>query len=353
MSIFSATSESLLISLISDLSPSEYGSLSQSALLSATYLSSGVASFSSAFTPLGMVWRTAFQVFSAIGFFLVILMFFVLEEPKTKRLLSSNPLPKRSIIYTLLLSPVPLLIFSAAIREIASFVTTAYMNSYLEQAYPNHVTPMKVSYGFIYLFFGSVSCISGGYLAARYDHQKQVACYIAAFGALVASVLIFGVLYPPLSEMETYQSLPLSLMSLALTVLTSEMWLGPILNLYIVLIGHDHKTLGISVFQAVIMILGSSGPEIVGILFSVFGRSLRSMAVVLGCLISGSYFISAMAFIVVSFLVQRNVKNFNESRIITKADKIKVTVVVICLSAGMIALTIISLRIRGPDSINP
>jgi len=333
MGIGQSASESLSVSLISDMLPVKYVPYGESAFYVGIYIGEAVsANISTAFRATNTSWRFALIAIGVVGVVVAFALFVVVAEPKRGRFFIHGPASDSSIThekwttslyrssyYVMSLRSFWIITIGSAFRQLGGNVFGFYMPTFLLQTYPNE-TLLTTKYGIIVAVCGSVAVLLGGLFTSLYfKKRKDVPLVIAAYGGFVSAIfVIFMVVSKSVAHDDTHAGLRILYGTMSAAYLTAEAWLGPLASLLTLLLPADIKTLGLAMYNMVVIFIYSSGPEIVGLglrgAMPTDPSYARTLEIILAVMIPLSYVIGGVLFLVASPRIKedivRNEKHF-------------------------------------------
>jgi hypothetical protein len=244
-----------------------------------------------------------------------------------------------------------LLTLSAAARQFSGNIFGFYMPSYLSSIYPS-VTNLLSRYGIIVGVVGSAAVVSGG-LISSYSSRWTLAVplYITAIGGMISSIfVILMVLSRDIAggNEESGTHILYGVMSAA--YLTAELWLGAFASLLTLLLPPRMKTFGLAIYMSIIILVYSSGPQIVGLaLRNTDPQSalyVDRTKVILAVLIPFGYWIAGVGFLMCIGRVHRDIKRGVSPEHLSLPRKTAFGAFIFALGALVIGLFVTSLVFR-------
>ena len=204
-----------------------------------------------------------------------------------------------------------LLVLSASFRQLAGNVFGYYMPTYLSTLYPLE-TELLSRYGIIVGVVGSVAVLLGGFLTSAYWRRtKMLPLYLVGVGGMVSSIFVLLMLFS-LSVSGNSQSSGVRVLygTMSAAYITAELWLGAINSLIVLLLPPRYKTFGLSIWDAIQVLVYASGPEIIGLALrnvdSASAAYLDGMRIALAVIIPVGYWLAGIGFLLSMTLVKRD-----------------------------------------------
>ena len=217
-----------------------------------------------------------------------------------------------------------LLTLAASARQLSGNVFGYYMPSYLSSLYPSFPNLLS-NYGIIVGVVGSFAVLLGGILSAwavvpRRGREGWVTfpLYLTGIGGMVSSFFVLLMIYSnQIRGGDEDSGSKVLYATMTLAYLTAELWLGAFAALLVLLFPPRLKTFLLAIYQAVIILVYSSGPEIVGLaLQNVDPGSpeyIERTKVVLAVMIPVGYWIAGVLFLLAVAQVRKDVKEMHVS----------------------------------------
>lgn len=185
------------------------------------------------------------------------------------------------------------------------------MPSYLASIYPSE-TNLLSRYGIIVGIVGSVAVVLGGFISsytARWTVLTPL--YLTAYGGMVSSIfVILMVLSIDIADGNEVQGSKLLYGVMSAAYLTAELWLGAFASLLVLLLPARIKTFALAIYSCVIVLIYSSGPEIIGLALRLVDPEsagyIRREKIVLAVLIPVGYWIAGVGFLLAINKVRRD-----------------------------------------------
>ncbi|KAI9718528.1 MAG: hypothetical protein M1812_003979 [Candelaria pacifica] len=333
MGIGQAPVEVLSVSLISDLMGTRWLFLGESILYIGVYVGEAVSGqIATAFAKTNTPWNSALKAIGIVGLVIAILIRLLLHEPSRRSslidydteyteaaILDSTKTrwtaPKAhlqaSFGYVLRMHSFWLLTLSAGARQLSGNVFGYYMPSYLSSLYPSEINLLS-HYGIIVGVVGSVAVVSGGFLSSTTSRRTiMTPLYLTAYGGILSSIfVILMVLSKSISSGTETRGIKILYGVMSIAYLTAELWLGAFASLLVLLLPPRTKTFALAIYSCVIVLIYSSGPEIIGLaLRTVDSESMFYMQrekIILAVLIPVGYWIAGIGFLLAVGKVKRD-----------------------------------------------
>ena len=204
-----------------------------------------------------------------------------------------------------------LLALSASFRQLGGNVFGYYMPTYLSTLYPSQ-TELLSRYGIIVGVVGSVAVLLGGLLTSFYWRQtKLLSLYLVAIGGMISSIFVLLMLFSlHIAGNNQTQGVKILYGTMSAAYLTAELWLGAINSLIVLLLPPRYKTFGLSIWDAIQVLMYSAGPEIIGLSLrnvdSASDTYLRGIRIALAVIIPVGYWVAGVGFLAAIPLVKRD-----------------------------------------------
>ena len=360
MGLGQAAVEALSVSLISDLvRRRERVWVAEGALYVGVYVGEAVnAQISTAFRNNGLSWRIALRGVGVAGVLVGVAIRVVLREPERRASLlqdgyggdgfgeakgdaktdedsrvdgippqSTHDPPKSrfstatqqlrlALHHAVSMHSFLLLTLAASLRQLSGNVFGYYMPSYLSSTYPS-IPSLLSNYGIIVGTVGSSSVLLGGLLGAYFLRGRRewvtFPLWLTGVGGMVSSGFVLLMVFAKqLRGGDEDSGAKVLYAVMALAYLTAELWLGAFAALLVLLFPPRLKTFLLTIYQAVIILVYSSGPEIVGLALKGLDPSsdgyLQRTKVVLAVIIPAGYWLAGVLFLLAVGKVRRDVK---------------------------------------------
>ena len=206
-----------------------------------------------------------------------------------------------------------LLVLSASFRQLSGNVFGYYMPTYLSDLYPSYPNILS-RYGIIVGAVGSVAVLLGGLLtSAFWNRTKTLSLYLVGIGGMVSSIFVLLMLFSRSVEGDSEDNgIRILYGTMSAAYLTAELWLGAVNSLIALLLPPRYKTFGIAIWDAIQVLIYSTGPEIIGLaLRNVDSRSqeyLDDTKIALAVIIPVGYWLAGTGFLLSIPLVKRDLK---------------------------------------------
>ena len=204
-----------------------------------------------------------------------------------------------------------LLALSASFRQLSGNVFGYYMPTYLSDLYPSYPDILS-KYGIIVGVVGSVAVLLGGLLTSVFwNRTKILSLYLVGVGGMVSSVFVLLMIFSrSVEELSEGKGIRILYGTMSAAYLTAELWLGAINSLIALLLPPRYKTFGIAVWDAIQVLIYSTGPEIIGLaLRNVDSDSeeyLEGVKIALAVIIPVGYWLAGVGFLLSLPLVKRD-----------------------------------------------
>ena len=204
-----------------------------------------------------------------------------------------------------------LLVLSASFRQLAGNVFGYYMPTYLSTLYPSE-TELLSRYGIIVGVVGSVAVLLGGFLTAIcWQRTKVLPLYLVGIGGMISSIFVMLMLFSRQAAGGSQEKgVRVLYGTMSAAYLTAELWLGAINSLIVLLLPPRYKTFGLSIWDAIQVLIYASGPEIIGLALrnidSASAAYLDGTKIALAVIIVVGYWFAGIGFLASSKLVKRD-----------------------------------------------
>jgi len=297
-----------------------------------------------AFAKTNTPWNSALIAIGIAGIVVAILIRIFLREPLRQTSLISQDSPTHLDHYRHGLSPQSsiylaygdalatfkylsrmrsfwLLALSASFRQLSGNVFGYYMPTYLSDLYLSYPDILS-KYGIIVGVVGSVTVLLGGLLTSYFWKQtKTLPLYLVRIGGMVSSVFVLLMLFSRSAEGGNENSgIKVVYGTMSAAYLTAELWFGAINSLIALLLPPRYKTFGIAIWDAIQVLIYSTGPEIIGLALRNVDSSsqeyLNGTRIALAVIIPIGYWLAGMGFLLSIPLVKRDLAgNFVEGKL--------------------------------------
>jgi MFS family permease len=323
--------EALSVSLISDLmGPRRYVSTGEGVLYVGIYVGEAISGqISTVFRRTGTSWRWALKGVGIFGIGLAILMRVVMQrEPRRREAIARSLVGegegeaegngeevssfRNALDYVVSMRSFWLYTLSAGIRTLSGVVFGYYMPGYLQQLYPQTENLTSV-YGIIVGVVGSATALSGGlFTSALWPRTKLTPLYLVSIGGVLSSIfVILMVLSRDIVGNSESGGVKVLYGALVAAYVTAELWLGPVNGLLVILFPPKYKTFAFSIYSTIIVLIYSSGPEIVGLALNGVNPDskdyVQSIKVILAVIIPLGYILSSIGFALCIPLVRADI----------------------------------------------
>ncbi|CAL5220856.1 g2941 [Coccomyxa viridis] len=220
---------------------------------------------------------------------------------------------KASILYLVSMSTFWILTVATGFRFMSGSIVAAYMPDYNQQLFPEETT-----------VFAAESSIVGvcGFLAATYvgilterlfARLPEVSLYTTSLGSIVAAAFMALAVFARFVRPDANGGYGLFLTSLAISILFSEGWIGPVTCLVTLVLPPEIKAFGVSLWSAIANMIMPAGNVLFGI-YLMCGNSptgspgwvATARPFLLGSILFG-YFVSAALFLTGARLMNRDI----------------------------------------------
>lgn len=204
-----------------------------------------------------------------------------------------------------------LLVLAASFRQLAGNVFGYYMPTYLSTLYPSKSNLLS-DYGIIVGVIGSVAVLLGGLLTSAYWHKTKILpLYLVGVGGMISSVFVLLMLFS-LEASGGNQDSGVRVLygTMSAAYITAELWLGAINSIIVLLFPPRYKTFALSIWDAIQVIIYSTGPEIIGLALRNVDPSsqayLDGTKIALAVMIPVGYWLAGVGFLLAIPLVRRD-----------------------------------------------
>ncbi len=321
-----------------------------------------------AFTRTNTPWTTALVAIGIAGVVIAILILLLVSEPQRQTsLIGENGIDaalkrtssKRTLAsayhdagltfkYISRMRSFKILVLSASFRQLSGNIFGYYMPTYLSDLYPSYSNILS-RYGIIVGVVGSVAVLLGGLItSASWKRSKIVPLYLVSIGGMISSVFVLLMIFS-LSIQHGRESDGIRVLygTMSAAYLTAELWLGAINSLIVLLLPPQYKTFGLAVWDAIQVLIYSTGPEIVGLaLRNVKSDSqeyLDKIRVVLAVVIPLGYWLAGIGFLWSIPLVRKDLKGDFLQENLGLARSCKYAIVALLLGLMVVVLFVISI----------
>ena len=287
-----------------------------------------------AFARTNTPWNTALIAIGIVGVVIALFIRLLVREPRRQTSLVNTTYPEQigehlaalstrtkiayarrdiseTFSYILRMRSFWLLVLSASFRQLAGNVFGYYMPTYLSTLYPLE-TELLSRYGIIVGVVGSVAVLLGGFLIlACWQRSKMLPLYLVGVGGMVSSIFVLLMLFS-LSVSGNSQNSGVRVLygTMSAAYITAELWLGAINSLIVLLLPPRYKTFGLSIWDAIQVLIYASGPEIIGLALrnvdSASAAYLDGTRIALAIIIPVGYWLAGIGFLLSMTLVKRD-----------------------------------------------
>lgn len=241
-----------------------------------------------------------------------------------------------------------LLVLSASFRQLSGNVFGFYMPTYLSNLYPSRPDILS-KYGIIVGVVGSVAVLLGGLLTSIFWHRtKMLPLYLVGVGGMVSSIFVLLMIFSRSAEGGSEDAgIKMLYGTMSAAYLTAELWLGAINSLIALLLPPRYKTFGIAVWDAIQVLIYSTGPEIIGLALRNVDSSsqgyLNGTKIALAVIIPVGYWLAGVGFLLSIPLVRKDLAgDFVQSKL-RLGRKIGYTIFGVVLAVMVVILFVISI----------
>jgi MFS family permease len=339
MGIGQSAVEALSVSLISDLiGPRRFVSTGEGILYVGIYVGEAVSGqISTVFRRTGTSWRWALKGIGVFGIGLAIVIRLVMwtEPPRREAIARSlagetegegvevgdqgeigHPMStasfRNTLDYVVSMKSFWLYTLSAGVRTLSGVVFGYYMPGYLQQQYPD-VENLTSNYGIIVGVVGSATALSGGLItSALWNKTRLTPLYLVSIGGVLSSIFVILMVFSQrLAGGNEWAGVRVLYGTLAAAYVTAELWLGPVNGLLVMLLPPQYKTFAFAIYSAIVVLIYSSGPEIVGLALNGVDPDsenyVQSIRIILAVIIPVGYVLSSIGFALCVPLVQADI----------------------------------------------
>ncbi|KAF1816494.1 MFS general substrate transporter [Eremomyces bilateralis CBS 781.70] len=328
MGIGQSAVEALTVSLISDLmGPRRYVSTGEGVLYMGIYVGEAISGqISTVFRRTGTSWRWALKGVGIFGIGLAIVIRVVMwKEPRRRDAIARSLTDegegegngqgtsfRNTLNYVISMRSFWLYTLAAGVRTLSGVVFGYYMPGYLQQLYPETKNLTSV-YGIIVGVVGSATSLSGGLVtSALWPKTKLTPLYLVSAGGVLSSVFVILMVFSRELVGDKESGVKVLYGTLAAAYVTAELWLGPVNGLLVILFPPKYKTFAFSIYSAIVVLIYSSGPEIVGLALDGVNPDsenyAQSLKIILAVIIPLGYILSSIGFALCIPLVKADIK---------------------------------------------
>lgn len=282
------------------------------------------AQIATAFTKTGTPWNSALKAIGIVGIAVGILLRVVLREPPRRmvivehgviegqlidheprhsRFRSAKAQFKTSFSHILRMRSFWLLTLAAGARQFSGNTFGYYMPSYLSSIYPSEPDLLS-RYGIIVGAVGSVAVLLGGAISSYYSKRIiAIPLYITGIGGAISSVFVILMVFSrDIAGGDEGRGSAILYGVMSAAYLTAELWLGAFALLLAMLLPPRTKTFGLAVYMSVIVLIYSSGPQIIGLALRNYdiesATYINATKIILAVLIPLGYWLAFVGFLV-------------------------------------------------------
>ena len=286
-----------------------------------------------AFSKTDTPWNEALKAIGIVGVVIGVLIRVILREPERRsnivavdntneeiaeasqhsRLAKASTEFVVSLKYIFRMRSLWLLTLSSGARQFSGNVFGYYMPSYLTSTFPDQANLLS-NYGIIVGVVGSVAVIAGG-IVSSFGSRRIVSTplYITAIGGMIsAPFVICMVLSRQLAGGNESSGVRILYGTMTAAYLTAELWLGAFASLLALLLPPKTKTFGLAIYTAVIVLIYSSGPQIIGLALRGFDAAspayIERTKVILAVLIPVGYWVGGVGFLLALNAVAKDMR---------------------------------------------
>lgn len=245
-----------------------------------------------------------------------------------------------------------LLTLSAGARTFAGVSFGYYMPGYLSSAYPS-VPDLLSRYGIIVGVVGSFAVLAGGLICSLAGKDRAVMpLYLTSIGGFVSSIFVILMVFSPrLGGEDEERGLRILWGAMSAAYLTAELWLGAFASLLALILPARTKTFCLAIYTCTIILIYSSGPEIIGLALRNFDPGsdayIRKTRDTLASLIPVGYWVAGVNLLLCLPLVRKDLRgNLLESGRVSFKRKAAFVAFVVFLVSLTISLFVASLVLR-------
>lgn len=217
-----------------------------------------------------------------------------------------------------------LLVLAASFRQLAGNVFGYYMPTYLSTLFPSE-TELLSRYGIIVGVVGSVAVLFGGLVTSVYwQRTKTLPLYLVGVGGMISSIFVLLMLFSrQCSGGSQTSGVRVLYGTMSAAYITAELWLGAINSLIVLLLPPRYKTFGLSIWDAIQVLIYASGPEIIGLALrnvdSASQAYLDGTKIALAVMIPVGYWLAGVGFLLAIPLVRKDLAgDFVQGRLGTR-----------------------------------
>lgn len=287
-----------------------------------------------AFAKTNTPWNTALIAIGIVGVVVAIFMRLLIREPPRQTSVIAISYPDHlgehvsavttrtklayarsdvaaTLNYILRMRSFWLLVLSASFRQLAGNVFGYYMPTYLSTLYPSKIELLS-RYGIIVGVVGSVAVLLGGLLTSTFwQRTTMLPLYLVGVGGMISSIFVLLMLFSRQAAGGSQDSgLKVLYGTMSAAYLTAELWLGAINSLIVLLLPPRYKTFGLSIWDAIQVLIYASGPEIIGLALrnvdSASAAYLDGTKIALAVIIVAGYWLAGIGFLLSMNLVKRD-----------------------------------------------
>ena len=337
MGIGQSAAEALCVSLISDLMGAErYVTSGEGILYVGIYIGEAISGqISTAFRKTNTSWRWAMKGVGFFGIGVGVLVRIILyREPSRRERFGENDADaevvdgaqvpptgkpfiqsiRNTIRHVVQMRSFAILALSAGLRTMSGLVFGYYMPGYLQQLYPHTENIMSI-YGIIVGAVGSTAALLGGFITtALWSKTKLTPLYLVSIGGTVSSLFVLLMIFSRDISGDAESGGTRTLYGvMTAAYITAELWLGPVNGLVVLMVPLQYKTFAFSIYSSLVVLISSSGPEIVGLaLRGVNPESsayVAAIKAILAVIIPVGYLLSSVGFAICIPVIKRDLAN--------------------------------------------
>ena len=286
-----------------------------------------------AFSNTNTPWNEALKAIGIVGVVIAVLIRVVLKEPlrrsniiaiddaerviveasRRSRFAKASTEFTASLKHIFRMRSLWLLTLSSGARQFSGNVFGYYMPSYLTSVYPDQANLLS-HYGIIVGVVGSVAVIAGGFVSSYLSRRiVSVPLHITAIGGMIsAPFVICMVLSRQLAGGNQSYGVHVLFGTMTAAYITAELWLGAFASLLALLLPPRTKTFGLAVYTAIIVLIYSSGPQIIGLALRGYDQEspsyIEGTKVILAVLIPIGYWVGGVGFLLAVKAVRRDLQ---------------------------------------------
>jgi hypothetical protein len=245
-----------------------------------------------------------------------------------------------------------LLTLSSGARQLSGNIFGYYMPSHLAATFPTEENLFS-NYGLIVGIVGSIAVVAGGFICSMTSKTiPMMPLYVTALGGMLSSVfVILMVLSGDISNGDQTKGVEILYGVMSVAYLTAELWLGAFASLLVLLLPKEIKTFALAVYMAIITLIYSSGPQIIGlaqrseiVASDGFDRQIK---VILAVLIPVGYWLAGIGFLLCIPKVRIDLTgNLLTYKAVSKTRKMSFAIGAAVLGCLVISLFVASLVYR-------